>query len=467
LRKILVLACTTSGALWLIVGAVVLVPGEEHLALDNGMGGPVESLPPPRSMELTRETTTSPFAVVPEDTAQGTRRVDFQILRRQSFYEALQALDAPHDDIMTLVAVIKPFRDLRKVKRGDSFWLRQHPDGGIDALGFDLDEESYVDFERNSDGYEMFQGAHPVEHRVRGVSGEITESLYSSLQDCHAPLSLAAKMNDVLGWEIDFSRDLRRGDSFRMVYEEVWKDGEFVRTGPILALECINRGDVHRAYRFAGLDGRPAYFDPDGENFQKMLMRAPLEYSRVSSGFSYRRFHPVLKRWMPHLGVDYAAPVGTPIRAAGDGTIVEIGRKKGNGRYVKIRHTNREYESYYLHLSRFAKGMKKGVNVKQGKVIGYVGATGYATGPHLDYRVRRNGRFVNPRQLKLPAAAPVAESDRSAFVQVTELLGESLAELPVTTDDGPVPVDSISLDAPPRWDPSVFVTMVPELLRPH
>ena len=142
MRKILVLACTTSGALWLIVGAVVLVPGEEHLALDNGMGGPVESLPPPRSMELTRETTTSPFAVAPEDTAQGTRRVEFQILRNQSFYEALQALDAPHDDIMTLVAVIKPFRDLRKVQRGDSFWLRQHPDGGIDRVSLLLSTRS-------------------------------------------------------------------------------------------------------------------------------------------------------------------------------------------------------------------------------------------------------------------------------------------------------------------------------------
>ena len=224
------------------------------------------------------------------------------------------------------------------------------------------------------------------------------------MQASGAPLQLAPKMNDVFGWEIDFNRDLRPGDTFRVVYEEVWKNGRFLRTGPILAAECTNRGHAHRAYRFDD----SGYFDADGRNLQKQLMRAPLEYSRISSNFTYRRLHPVLKRYMPHLGVDYAAPVGTPVWAAGDGVITEIGRKSGNGRYIRIRHKNQEYQSWYLHLSRFAKGMRKGTQVRQGQVIGFVGATGYATGPHLDFRIQRNGSWVNPRTLKLPAANPVS-----------------------------------------------------------
>ena len=315
------------------------------------------------------------------------------------------------------------------------------------------------------DDYEMRQGAYPVEHRITGVSGVISNSLYQSLSRQGAPLALAAKLNDILGWELDFGRDLRKGDTYRLIYEEIWRDGEFLRTGPILAAEYVNRNNIHRAYRFAMPDGRPGYYNDNGQNFQKQLMRAPLEYSRISSGFSYRRFHPVLKRWMPHMGVDYAAPVGTSVRAAGDGTIVERGRKRGNGRYIKIRHTNRDYETYYLHLSRFHKRSTRGRHVRQGDVIGYVGATGYATGPHLDYRVKRNGSWVNPRRLKLPAAAPVAEQDRADFARINELLGRSLAALPDETT--PTAVDGIETSAPPRWNASRYLAaMIPETLRP-
>jgi murein DD-endopeptidase MepM/ murein hydrolase activator NlpD len=375
--------------------------------------------------------------------------VAMTIGRRETFYDALAARGVPHGDIMALVKACKPFRNLTKVRAGEEFRIHVDPDGGLRSLGFDLDLESYVTWVRRGDTYEREDGTYPVERRLRGIGGSIEVSLYASLQELDAPLALAAKLNDILGWDIDFSRDLRKGDTFRILYEEIWKDGALVRTGSVLAAELVNRGDVRRAYQFTDSADKPGYFDPDGRNLQKQLMRAPLEYSRISSEFSYRRFHPVLKRTMPHLGVDYAAPLGTPVRAAGDGTVVAARSKEGNGRYVQIRHTNREYETFYLHLSRYGKGIKEGVKVRQGQIIGYVGASGYATGPHLDFRVRKSGKFINPRTMKLPAAAPVPAEEMVAFADLGRRYAATLEAMPL--GEG-VPVPAVAVLAPPAWD---------------
>jgi murein DD-endopeptidase MepM/ murein hydrolase activator NlpD len=373
--------------------------------------------------------------------------VEMRIGRGQTFYEALAARDVAHSDIMALVKACKEFRDLRKVRSGELFRVHVNTDGGLQSLGFDLDEESHVIWMRDGDTYTREDFTYPVEHRLMAVGGTIEVSLYASLQKLDAPLDLAPKMSDILGWDIDFSRDLRKGDTFRILYEEVWKDGELVRTGQILGVEMENRGQPRSAFLFTSADGRPGYYDSQGNNMAKQLMRAPVQYSRISSGFSYRRFHPVLKRYMPHLGVDYAAPLGTPVRAAGDGTILAATRKEGNGRYIQIRHTNAEYETYYLHLSRFAKGIKRGTRVTQGQIIGYVGASGYASGPHLDFRVKRGGKFVNPRKLKLPAAAPVSGELKEQFGSLTGIYTAVLAEIAV--DAAPVILPPLApLDAP-------------------
>lgn len=426
-----------------------------------GVGGPAE---PPLDAVLAADATgaTLPGAVIGALEApvalgpvqqRDTGPTEMRIRPGETFYEALAARGVPHEDIMALVDACKGFRDLAKVRRGEVFRVHKLSDGGLRSLGFDLDEESHVVWERAGDTYERHDHAYPVERRHKGIGGTIEISLYASLQNLGAPLALAAKLNDILGWDIDFSRDLRRGDTFRILYEEFWKDGEFIRTGPIQAVELTNRDREHRAYLFTDAEGRPGYYDPDGKNLQKQLMRAPLEYSRISSGFSYNRFHPVLKRWMPHLGVDYAAPLGTPVRAAGDGTVVAAQRKKGNGRYVHIRHNNREYETYYLHLSRFAAGVKKGAKVRQGEIIGYVGATGYATGPHLDFRVKASGRFVNPRQLKLPPAAPVPGASLKTFLAQGRLYDAALRGLAVGE---PVTLPDVAVRSAPAWDAETY-----------
>lgn len=452
-----------------IGGLVLLAWGSGRLpAYDagSGMGGPAEA---PLPEVLTLEAGFSHLlpgalirragapALAPDELGPLCRPdegpVEMVIGRRETFYDALSARGAAHEDIMVLVKACKPFRNLAKVRAGERFRIHVAPDGGLQSLGFDLDVESHVTWVRRGDTYEREDGTYPVERRLRGLGGTIEVSLYASLQQLDAPLALAAKLNDILGWDVDFSRDLRRGDTFRVVYEEIWKDGGFLRAGPVLAAELVNRGEPKRAYLYTDPEGKPGYFDPEGKNLQKQLMRAPLEYSRVSSEFSYRRFHPVLKRHMPHLGVDYAAPLGTPVRAAGDGTVVAARRKEGNGRYVQIRHTNREYETFYLHLSGFAKGVKEGTRVRQGQIIGYVGATGYATGPHLDFRVRKSGQFVNPRTLKLPPADPVPGDQLPVFAALGE---QYAAALDAVALGGTVPVSAVAIIQPPAWDGATY-----------
>lgn len=418
----------------------------ERPAAQYGMGGPEEKplaeLLSPSVLELDRAGSLGACVQAPECNLLPSDQlgpmfrpdegpVEMRIGRGQTFYEALAAREVAHEDIMALVKACKGFRDLRKVKTGELFRVHVTSDGGLQSLGFDLDEESHVVWMREGDSYTRQDFTYPVEKRLVAVAGTVEASLYASLQKLDAPLDLAPKMSDILGWDIDFTRDLRKGDTFRVLYEEVWKDGELVRTGQILGVELENRGQMRSAFLFNSADGRPGYFDDQGNNMAKQLMRAPLQYSRISSTFSYRRFHPVLKKWMPHLGVDYAAPLGTPVRAAGDGTVLTATSKEGNGRYIQIRHTNAEYETYYLHLSRFAKGIKKGARVRQGDVIGYVGASGYATGPHLDFRVKRSGKFVNPRKLKLPAAAPVAGDLKERFAALTGAYAAVLAGVEV------------------------------------
>lgn len=462
------------GAVLLVWGVAVNNPGSDEPMAQNGMGGPAEL---PLSLVLAEGSLdlyssflkSLSYCVRPTDELGPVARPgDFPqkmtIERGQTFYEALAAQNVGHEDIMAIVKACKSFRNLRSVRAGEVFRIEVREDGGLEALGFDLDQESYVTFVRNGDTYDRVDGTYPVQYHLKAICGTIENSLYASLQKLDAPLALAPKMNDILGWDLDFNRDLRKGDTFRILYEEIHKEGRAIRTGSILGVEIINRGKARQAFQFTTSDGRTHYYNAEGLNLQKQLMRAPLEYSRVSSKFSYRRFHPVLKRWMPHLGVDYAAPLGTPVRAGGDGVVLACTSKKGNGRYIQIRHTNAEYETYYLHLSRYAKGMRKGSKVDQGQIIGYVGATGYATGPHLDYRVKRNGKFVNPRSLKLPAAAPVDAGLMESFQSKTRVYLSVLEDLEM--DGQPVEVPPLLMADLDEWTgPVVSTALLPAGIR--
>jgi murein DD-endopeptidase MepM/ murein hydrolase activator NlpD len=202
------------------------------------------------------------------------------------------------------------------------------------------------------------------------------------------------------------------------------------KIGRIITAEFNTQGQSHYAFLFDNEEEFADYFDEDGRSLRKQLLKAPLSYTRISSSFSHRRYHPVLHHFSPHLGIDYAAPTGTPVMSTGDGTVIKASRTRANGNYIKVRH-NQNYITYYLHLSRFAKGIRGGAKVKQGQVIGYVGSTGYATGPHLDYRVKKNGRFVNPRRIKLPPAKPVSEENMARFLELRDRWLVELHGIPI------------------------------------
>jgi murein DD-endopeptidase MepM/ murein hydrolase activator NlpD len=271
----------------------------------------------------------------------------------------------------------------------------------------------------------------PAEHQMQTLmaSGEIRSSLFAATDAAGLPDAIAIQIADIFASEIDFHRDLRRGDRFTVVYEMVNVRGEPLRAGRVLAAEFVNDGKTHRAVWFQGPDGHAGgYYAPDGKNLRKAFLRSPLEFSRVSSGFSSARYHPVLKEWRAHRGIDYAAPTGTRVRATADGVVEFVGRQSGYGNLVILQHGGR-YSTAYGHLNGFAGGLRRGSRISQGDVIGYVGATGLATGPHLHYEFRMDGQQRNPLAVAMPAAEPVPVHLRTAFEAVATPLSARLEQL--------------------------------------
>lgn len=287
-------------------------------------------------------------------------------------------------------------------------------------------EPEYLIFEPNVFEYVVFnlQGDRKVEKiqrevetKIRTVDGEIENSLWKALTDQGVNFEAAAKMEDALQWSVDFSHT-QPGDEFKMIYDEKFVHGQSVGAGQVYA--AYYRRDKNETYSFWFDNGEfKGYYDLEGRPAKKGFLKAPLKFTRISSNYNPKRFHPILKSVRPHLGTDYAAPHGTPIIAVGDGTVVEAAFTSGNGRYVKIKH-DEVYQTQYLHMSRFAKGIRKGTRVTQGEVIGYVGSTGLATGPHVCFRFWKNGKQVNHLKLELPKAKPLPEAILPEFYKVRD-----------------------------------------------
>ncbi|MCP4764993.1 MAG: peptidoglycan DD-metalloendopeptidase family protein [Gammaproteobacteria bacterium] len=250
--------------------------------------------------------------------------------------------------------------------------------------------------------------------------GRIDRSLFEAAANADIPENVIMDLVSIFGWDIDFSLDIRKGDRFGIVYEELYKDDVKIRNGRILSAEFVNDGKTYRAVYYTDPSGDSDYYSPDGKSMRKAFLRSPVEFSRISSRFSNKRWHPVLSKWRSHKGVDYAAARGTPIRASGDGKVAFTGRKGGYGRLVVLQHGGR-YTSAYGHLHRYAKGVRSGKKVKQGQIIGYVGSSGLATGPHLHYEFRVNGVHRNPLTVKLPEAKPVNAAYLSNFNENTQV----------------------------------------------
>jgi murein DD-endopeptidase MepM/ murein hydrolase activator NlpD len=264
-----------------------------------------------------------------------------------------------------------------------------------------------------------------TERRLLMSSGEIHSSLFAATDAAGLSDGVAVQLADILSSEVDFHRDLRPGDRFAVVFEAFYSNGEFAYSGRILAAEFTNAGRTLRALYYQDPQGRGGYYTPEGKNMRKSFLRSPLEFSRISSGFSLSRFHPILNTWRAHRGVDYAAPTGTRVKATADGYVQFVGRQGGYGNLILLRHRN-EYSTAYGHLSGYAKGLRVGQRVNQGDVIGYVGMTGLATGPHLHYEFRVNGVYQNPLKLVAPPGPPITAALKPAFQDSLRPLLEQL-----------------------------------------
>ena len=274
---------------------------------------------------------------------------------------------------------------------------------------------------------------------VRRVTGTITANLFQTVSDAGETPMLAIALADIFAWEINFIRDIHPGDTFTLLVEKRFREGEFKGYGRILAAEFINQGTRFEAYGFRDADGSPHYYNYAGESIKRAFLKAPLSFTRISSPFSPKRLHPILKVWRAHPGIDYAAPTGTPVKAVGNGVVTFKGWGKGAGNYIALRHNN-NYETMYLHLSGFAKGLAKDKKVTQGEVIGFVGSTGYSTGPHLDFRMKKDGTYINPLSIASPRTEPVSKNDMPEFKTLADGLREKLrATAPVAEPSGEAP----------------------------
>ncbi len=341
------------------------------------------------------------------------RKVEGSIRNGEFFSTLMTRLGASQGDIYALDAKSKGVFDMRQIKVGYHYHAYYAP-GEPDTLAYvvyEKDNASYVVFSlRDSLSVQVFEK--DISKVVDYVEVEIQYSLWQDIIDAGAPALLAVSLADIYAWSIDFF-GLQKGDSFKAVYEKTMCDGEILEVERVLYAEFRHGGDSFKAYWFDNGTGN-YYWNEKGESMRKAFLRAPLSYTRISSGFTYSRRHPITRKVRPHTGIDYAAPTGTEVMSIGDGVVVYKGYKRAEGNMVKIKH-NSVYTSAYLHLSRYGKGLNVGDRVRQGQVIGYVGSTGYSTGPHLDFRIWKNGTPINPLKMESPPAEPLAEADMPAF----------------------------------------------------
>lgn len=340
-----------------------------------------------------------------------------------TFARLLERLGISDVDIRQLLRA----RALRLLRPGSTVDATVDASGGLISLSFLVGRDALITVRRDAGGFKVEQAAAPLSTRVAMKSGVILSSLFGATDAAGVPDQVAMQLADIFGGDIDFYRDLRKGDRFAVIYELHDLNGRPVRSGRVLAAEFVNQGKSYRAVYYAGPDGRGGYYAPDGANLRKAFLRAPLEFSRVSSGFGMR-LHPFLNTWKQHKGIDYAAPSGTRVRAAGDGVVRFAGRERGYGNVVILQHWG-PYSTVYGHLRGFAPGTRRGTRVTQGEVIGYVGQTGWATGPHLHYEFRIAGVARNPLTIAMPSAQPVATRDLPAFRRYAASLSARLDQI--------------------------------------
>jgi murein DD-endopeptidase MepM/ murein hydrolase activator NlpD len=348
-----------------------------------------------------------------------------EVQRNQNLATILMPYQVSMTTIDQLAKASKEVFDVRKMAAGRPFTIFCSKDslGVAKCFIYEVNATDYVVFDLR-DSVHVYMESKPMETHVRQIAGEINSSLYVDLQKAGADASMAIALSEIYAWTIDFYK-IQKGDAFEVLFEEHFVEGNSIGIGRILSSSFSQGGKTVKAYYFENGEEK-GYYDADGNSLKKAFLKAPVKFSRISSGYSTKRLHPVLKTVRPHYGTDYAAPHGTPIMAVGDGTVTEARYSGGNGNYVKIRH-NKSIETQYLHMSRFADGVRPGKRVRQGDIIGYVGSTGLATGPHVCFRFWKNGKQVDHRKEEMQTAGPLPDAIMPTFkARATQL--DSLAQ---------------------------------------
>lgn len=387
---------------------------------------------PEYSPPVIKESTLNSFGFYSDSLEQRT----YYVRKNQTLSDILLKFNVPGKDLAMIIDKAKEVFDLRKIVAGNLYHIYTNDDS-VNTLAYFVYEKNprnFVVFDLR-DSINVYESEKEIVVRENQKSATIEQSLYVSLMNAEATPELAIRLSQIFAWQIDFYH-LQKGDRFKVIYDELYVDNKFFAVGEIKAAHFYHNGKDFYAIPFTQ-DSVSQYFDQNGSSLRKAFLKAPLEFNRISSRYSKNRFHPVLKSNRPHYGTDYAAPTGTPIRTTGDGIITEVGFSRGNGNYIKIRH-NSVYTTMYLHMSRFAKGMKKGSYVQQGQVIGYVGSTGLATGPHLCYRFYVNGKPVDALKVELPPSHPVRKELMADYEVLKDSLIKRLNESEILVAQKPV-----------------------------
>ncbi len=364
-----------------------------------------------------------------------SHRIEAVVPNRATLASILYGHGLDRNQAARVIDAVRLVFDPRRFRVGNAYSLELGPDGGLRGFEYEVDRDRFLQVRAAAASSGGFRARlvpyvkERLEQAMRGFINREHTSLAAALNGAGERELLAIELADVLAGEIDFNTELQPGDEFAALVEKYFREGEFDSYGSVLAVEFLNAGRRVQAFRFTVPGETEAlYYDEQGRSLKRQFLRSPFKFEpRVTSRFSRRRLHPILGTYRPHLGVDYGAPTGTPVVAVATGTVVSAGRSRASGNMVRLRHTN-GYETYYLHLSAFARGVRPGVRILQGQTIGRVGATGLATGPHLDYRMKKNGKFVDPlvEHRNLPPGVPVPQQHLAAFHETRGRLLEQL-----------------------------------------
>lgn len=349
------------------------------------------------------------------------------VKRRDTLSQIFKRNKLSIDDAVVL-SKLKGAAPLHKIRPKEKIRLALNEQREVMMLRYQMSQFSTLSVDKKNDLFIADVVTRIPQIKLRREHMYIDKTVVDAAEDAGVDFAVVAQFAEIFGWQVDFTRQIRKGDRFSIIYEELFMDGKKVGNGDILAAELNMRENQLRAIHYKDEQGRSAYYAPNGESVQRSFLRSPIKFGRVTSNFSRKRFHPILKKWKAHKGVDYGAPIGTPIRATGDGVVTEARSKQGYGNTIVLRHASK-YTTLYAHMSSFARGMKRGKKVRQGQVIGYVGSTGWSTGPHLHYEFRIAGVHRNPLTVKLPKSAPIAKQYQSDFLKQANYWGTQLEQI--------------------------------------